>query len=98
MKPVSPVIPGCLEVTYAKNQPEYIPLPAIKSADGMVTTRWHMSWKERLKALLSGSVYLQILTFNQKLQPVKLSLQIPAEYRNIPKPTATKFTHTEEKA
>lgn len=79
MRPVSPVLPGVAEVVYAKDQPEYLPLPAIKSAgpQGMVTTRWYMGWKERLRVLFTGSVYLQVMTYKHKLQPVKVFTKKP---------------------
>ena len=77
MKPVSPVLPGQPEVVYAKDQPQYNLLPAIKGIDGMVITRWKLSWKERLIVLLNGDIYLQVLTFNRPLQPVKLSVEPP---------------------
>lgn len=77
MKPASPVIQGYDEVVYAENQPEYNPLPSIKQSDGCVVTRWSMTWRERLKVLLTGSVYLEVLTFNQPLQPLKMSVDAP---------------------
>jgi len=79
MKPASPVYEsakelwGVAEVVYAKDQPQYLPLPALRFLDGVVVTRWVLSWKERLRVLLTGSVYLSQLTFNSPLQPVKLS-------------------------
>lgn len=77
MHPASPVIKGHEEVVYAKDQPEYLPLPAIRQSDGCIVTRWQMTWRERIKALLTGSVYLEVLTFNQRLQPVKISVDVP---------------------
>lgn len=71
MKPVSPVIPGHAD------QPQYNPLPSIKQVDGVVITRWAMSWRERLRVLLSGSVYLEVSTFNQPLQPLRMSVDAP---------------------
>lgn len=79
MQPASPVYEpaddmwGVKEVTFAEYQPEYLNLPALRFQDGVVVTRWQMSWRERLSVLLSGSVYLSVLTFNQPLQPMKLS-------------------------
>lgn len=81
MKPVTPVIPGsnAKEVVYAKDQPEYIPLPAIRGEDGTVTTRWKLTLRERLVALFFGDVYLSIMTFNERLQPVRLSIDVPQD-------------------
>jgi len=81
MKPVSPVIPGAglKEVFFAKNQPPYLPLPAVQNTDttGTVTTRWHLTWKERAKIFFSGNLWLQILTFHKPPQPVKLTTDCP---------------------
>lgn len=74
MKPVSPVIPGAAlpEVTFAKDQPQYLPLPAYRDSGdkGAVLSRWRLSWKERLKILWTGNLYLWCLTFQQPLQPL----------------------------
>ena len=80
MKPASPVIPDTVmivseryrEVVFAKDQPEYNPLPALLEEDGTVHTRWRLSLKERLQVLFSGDIYLALLTFNQPLQPCLL--------------------------
>jgi hypothetical protein len=65
-----------LEITYAKDQEPYLPLPALPVDDGTgqgrVVTRWRMSLRERLRVLIHGDVYLWISTFGQKLQPVAL--------------------------
>jgi hypothetical protein len=79
MTPITPVVPGFnLEITtYAKDQPEYIPLPSHRQPDGTVTTRWSLSWRERLLVAFGGSIWLQVLTFNRPLQPVKLTATCP---------------------
>lgn len=79
MKPVSPIVPGAdLPVcTYAKDQKEYTPLPVWKDEDGTVLSRWRCSWRERLRILLTGDVYLWMLTFNQPLQPVTMQTEKP---------------------
>ena len=64
------------EVIYAKDQPEYIPLPAIRYEDGMIVTKWKLTWRERVKCLMYGRIFLSILTFNRPLQPVKLSVDM----------------------
>ena len=72
-------------VTYAKNQPEYLPLPAYKTSDGMVTSCWGLSFFERLKVVLIGKIYLEVLTFNQPLQPLRMSVSKPTEVKANPK-------------
>jgi len=62
---------GC-NATYAENQPEYLPLKCHKAQDGRVTTCWGLSFIERVRVALSGKIYLQVLTFNQPLQPLKM--------------------------
>jgi hypothetical protein len=57
--------------TYAKNQPQYGPMPAHKAADGTVT------WRERFKVLLTGEIWHQILSFKKPLQPQKLLVDKP---------------------
>jgi hypothetical protein len=80
MKPVSPVIPemDLTEVIFAKNQPQYIPLPAVVVDDGTrVITRWQFSWRERLRILFGGSLWLSLLTFGNPLQPIHLDTVSP---------------------
>lgn len=64
-------------VTYAKDQPEYLPLPAFKASDGRVVCCWKLSIKERIRLLFRGLIWHQVLTFNQPLQPQKLTLDKP---------------------
>lgn len=61
-----------VNVTYAENQPEYMPLPVHKTPDGTVTSCWKMSFWERVKVLFTGRIFLTVLTFNKPLQPVLL--------------------------
>lgn len=74
MKPETPVLPKQpdtkpWETVFAEDQPEYLPLPAVRLGDGTVITRWKLTWRERLAVLFGGSIWLQQLTFNQALQP-----------------------------
>lgn len=54
---------------YAKDQPEYLPLPVYRTADGMVISCWRLTLRERLRVLFAGKIWLSVLTFNQPLQP-----------------------------
>lgn len=58
--------------TFAENQEEYKPLPAHYShdAEGNVTTCWKGTFKERLRFLLTGKMWLNSMTFNKPLQPL----------------------------
>lgn len=64
-------------VVYAKDQPEYLPLPAFRWDDGRIATCWKLTWRERLMLLFTGCVWQQVLTFNQPLQPQKLTVEKP---------------------
>lgn len=67
-------------VVYAKDQPEYQPLPAHRYKDdpqGRIACCWQLSWKERLAVLFSGKLWHQILTFKQPLQPQMLTVEKP---------------------
>ena len=68
MKPVE--FPG-VNVVFAKDQPEYMPLPAFRneSPQGEVITCWELSFKERLRILFKGEIWLSMLTFNKPLTP-----------------------------
>lgn len=61
----------------AKDQPEYIPLPAHIATDGVVTCCWQLTWKERIELMVSGRLWHQILTFHTPLQPQKLATGKP---------------------
>jgi hypothetical protein len=60
-----------VNVTFAKDQPEYMPLPAFKndSPQGEVITCWSLSFRERLRILFKGEVWVSMLTFNKPLTP-----------------------------
>ena len=64
---------------FAKDQPEYVPLHAHITKGGIVTSCWKMTFKERLKVLMTGEVWLQLLTFNQPPQPQLLSVDSPVD-------------------
>jgi hypothetical protein len=78
-KPTTPIVPGMKlpETIYAKDQKPYIPLPVFRYDDGMVLSRWKLTWKERLLVLLRGDLFLWISTFNKPLQPVSIQIERP---------------------
>jgi len=81
MKPASPVAPGtlCAEVVFAKDQPPYIPLPAVLEGNigGTAHTRWRLSLRERIRVLFTGNVYVSLMTFHKPLQPVRVDTVNP---------------------
>lgn len=68
--------------TYAKDQPQYVPLPAHRFAndlgEGRIACCWKLTWRERLYVLWTGRVWQQVLTFNKPLQPQKMTVEKPA--------------------
>jgi hypothetical protein len=67
-------------VVYAKDQKEYLPLPAYRvpnSDYGQTFFCWKLSPWERVKLLFTGRVWHQVLTFNDKLQPQLLDVTRP---------------------
>lgn len=64
---------------FAENQPEYRPLPAHHFGDesGTIACCWSLTWRERLRVLLSGKIWHQVLTFHQPLQPQLLTVEKP---------------------
>lgn len=65
---------------FAKNQPEYLPLPAHKfegDPQGRIAFCWRMTWRERFKVLFTGMLWHQVLTFDQPLQPQLLETDKP---------------------
>jgi hypothetical protein len=63
-------------VTYAENQPEYQPLPALRidSPQGEVISCWKMSLKERIKVLFTGKIWISLMSFNKPLTPSYISV------------------------
>ena len=68
MKPINFI--GC-NVVYAKDHPEYLPLPALKTEDGLVVTCWELTNEEVEQVVKNKKFYFSQLTFNQPLQPMR---------------------------
>lgn len=78
MTPTSPVLTPEFkdkEILMGENQPEYIPLPAIR-ARGIVLTRWKPSDIERMAISNGADIYLSILVGDGMMQPVKVETAI----------------------
>lgn len=87
MKPVAPVLryvpertPKPVEVTFAKDQPQYLPLPVIVHGE-YVTSRWAFSLWERLHVLLFGFIFISQMNFGQALQPIRPSTEQPEPWQ-----------------
>jgi hypothetical protein len=62
--------PGAEEVTYAEDQPQYLPLPVIKTLDGRVVCQWQPDAND-LALLNNGApITVMMLTCNRPLQPL----------------------------
>lgn len=88
MNPVEPssLHPGARLVIFAKDQPEYIPLPAAVDENGLVMTEWEPTAEELGLLLSGGRIRLWTHTYRTPLQPQKLEVidVCPADttYRN----------------
>ncbi len=74
---MTPIKFASTNTVWAKDQPEYLPLPAHNGADGVVTTCWKLNLRDRLKMLFTGRLWLQQLAFGNPLQPQKPSADRP---------------------
>lgn len=64
-------------ITFGADQPEYQPLPAFRDEDGNVVSCWRLSWRERIRLLFTGRIYLVTLTFKAPIQPILPTLTNP---------------------
>lgn len=64
---------------FAKDQPEYLPLPAhlVDEPEGRAITCWKLTWPERIKVLLHGKFWFSQMTFKHPLQPQLPSVTSP---------------------
>jgi hypothetical protein len=76
MKPIEFAEQNC---TYAKDQPEYNPLPSFQCDDGRVISCWGLDWRERLRVLFTGRVWVSVMAFHQPLQPLLVQAAKPFE-------------------
>jgi len=63
-------------VIYAKDQPEYLPLPARRcdDTDGVpVISCWKLNFFERIRILFVGKIWMMLLSFGRPLTPSRLS-------------------------
>jgi hypothetical protein len=74
MKPIKFKQQNCV---YAQNQQEYLPLPAHKDKSNIITSCWKASFVERIIFLITGKVWVQIMSFDKPLQPQKISIKKP---------------------
>jgi hypothetical protein len=63
-------------IVWAKNQPPYLPLPAYTN-DSETISCWSLTWRERLRVLWSGRLWLRQMNFGAPLQPQAPSVETP---------------------
>ena len=58
-------------VVFAENQPEYQPLPAFRDygPQGEVISCWRLSFRERVRILFTGNIWVSLMTLNKPLTP-----------------------------
>jgi hypothetical protein len=68
-------------VIFAKDQPEYLPLPAfvdLSTPTGRTVTMWELTEEEAQQVAQTRRLYIQQLTFRQPLQPILPSIDPPS--------------------
>lgn len=65
---------GSKPVVYAEKQPEYTPLPTVRTPGGTLVTRWTLSDAEKAAIIRGDDVYVTVMTFGQQLQPLQVSV------------------------
>ena len=65
-----------VNATFAENQSEYLPLPGFKNDSplGEFVFCMGLSFRERLKILFTGKMWVSLLTFNRPLTPSFLTV------------------------
>lgn len=58
-------------IVFGADQPEYLPLPALRMPDGEVITCWDFTDEEIADIIKNRCMYFSQLTFNQSLQPIR---------------------------
>ncbi len=73
---------------YAKDQEPYLPLPVYEDDEqgGRVFHCWKLSIPERFLILMSGKLWINVLNFKKKLQPILPMIADPfKQYRKYSK-------------
>lgn len=77
--PASPIVPGLdlPERIIGQNQPGFTPLPSWQR-DGVVLTRWRLSWRERFQVLFGGNLWVWTKVYGRPLQEFQIDTMPPA--------------------
>ncbi len=62
-------------VIFAENQPQYTPLPALRynTPSGEVVSCYSLTFKERIRILFGGKIWMSLMMFGQPLTPSYLT-------------------------
>lgn len=63
-------------IVIAKDQPPYLPLPAFVN-DRETISLWRLTWRERVRVLLTGRLWLRQMNFGRALQPQAPCVESP---------------------
>jgi hypothetical protein len=78
MKPISPVIKNYedREIIFAKDQPEYLPLPALRlTGDSTpILSRWRFTEEERTRVALVADILLTQFIFTDLYHPIQMEV------------------------
>jgi hypothetical protein len=79
MKPVR--FEGC-NSELSNHDPEAKPVPVLEleEREGTVIICWKLTWRERLRVVLTGVIWNAVVTFHRPMQPVILTVKRPFNY------------------
>lgn len=68
MKPIQFPESNCI---FAKDQPQYRQLPAFRGPqpEGNVVSCWKLSFRERIRILFTGKIWVSLMMFDKPLTP-----------------------------
>lgn len=74
-----------LEIVFAKDQPEYPPLRALRSTAprGNVLTRWAPTQQQRECIAHGADIFLSLSTFGNPLQPIQMIVADELEAQSV---------------
>lgn len=67
-------------IVFAKDQPQYRPLPAYavpRDNEGTIICCWELSWRELFTLVFTRRIWHSVLTFGHPLQPQLLQVHKP---------------------
>lgn len=72
-------LPAHTVIVWAQDQPQYQPLTTVRleGPEGRVISRWTFTAEERSRIAAGEDLYLEQLTFRDRLQPLKPSVGLP---------------------